>query len=470
MLTGTCLCGDVAWEIDGPITLMANCHCTVCRKAHGTAFATFVTFAPEHFRWLRGEANMGSWSASPGAPRNFCRQCGSKLPSLAPFPVAFAGPMTGDWGDQVVTDHICVASKAPWYTIHDGATQHDGLPPGTGQTIATPRHTEPAPGKIRGGCLCGRVAYEIDGPLVTGGIVFCHCSRCRRARGAPHGANMPIASEHFRFLRGEDAVASYKVPDAERYAQFFCRDCGSPTPANVPIPFRMVPAGSLDDDPGVRPAVHIMLGSKAEWFVVPPDDLARADTYPTTPNWAPIARAVSIGLSDGAADLDGILALQRQNLEASVGADEAAREGFVTVVHTREALAAMHALCPSIVARVGKEVVGYALVMPLECRAFVPILEPMFDKLATLDLGGARAYIMGQVCIAKSQRGRGIFDSLYAAHRTNLSHRFDLCVTEVAVRNARSLRAHERVGFERLLTYRDATDEWALIGLRLDRA
>lgn len=181
-----------------------------------------------------------------------------------------------------------------------------------------------------------------------------------------------------------------------------------------------------------------------------------------------IPEGVTIGLSDGEADLEGVLRLQRENLEVTVGADEAASQGYVTVVHTREALAAMHAIAPSVVARAPSgEVVAYALVMPVECRPFVPILEPMFAKLAGLDLGGARVYIMGQVCVAKAWRGLGLFDALYAAHRALFKDRWDLCVTDVALRNTRSLRAHERVGFERLLTYTDATDTWAMIALRL---
>lgn len=177
---------------------------------------------------------------------------------------------------------------------------------------------------------------------------------------------------------------------------------------------------------------------------------------------------VNIGFSNGTTDLDGIIALQRANLETTVGPDEARREGYVTVVHTREALEAMHALCPSIVARAGDLVVGYALVMPVECRAFVPILEPMFEQLAGLEaLRDKRYYVMGQVCIARPHRGRGLFDALYAAHRAWLADRWDLCVTDVAVRNQRSMRAHERVGFTRLATYTDATDTWALIAMPL---
>jgi ribosomal protein S18 acetylase RimI-like enzyme len=123
----------------------------------------------------------------------------------------------------------------------------------------------------------------------------------------------------------------------------------------------------------------------------------------------------------------------------------------------------MHALVPSIVAKDGTQLAGYALVMPVECRSFVPILEPMFQRLEALGMFQQRFYVMGQICVAAPYRGRGVFDLLYRAHRDELRGQYDSVVTEVSVRNTRSLRAHERVGFEELERYRDATDEWVVL-------
>lgn len=160
-------------------------------------------------------------------------------------------------------------------------------------------------------------------------------------------------------------------------------------------------------------------------------------------------------------ELEQILALQRVNLAHNLTAEEIAAQGFVTVVHDLAVLRRMHAIAPSIVAVDGDVLAGYALVMPVECRELIPVLVPMFDRLDALGVG--RHYIMGQICVAKSHRGRGVFDALYAAHRTHLGPRYERCVTEVATRNTRSMRAHARVGFRVLERYRDATDEWALV-------
>jgi GNAT superfamily N-acetyltransferase len=183
---------------------------------------------------------------------------------------------------------------------------------------------------------------------------------------------------------------------------------------------------------------------------------------------------VTVALA-GASDLDGILALQRQNLAVNLPEEAAQRDGFVTVVHTRSVLERMHAEAPSIVARSGGRVVAYALTMPVSCRTFLPILEPMFAVLDALEYRGrplreARFYVMGQICVAEGHRGQGLFEALYREHERAFAGRFDLLVTEVSCRNGRSLRAHEKCGFETLTRYRDATDEWVVIGLAFREA
>ena len=162
-------------------------------------------------------------------------------------------------------------------------------------------------------------------------------------------------------------------------------------------------------------------------------------------------------------ELEQILELQRDNLARSLSAEDIASQGFVTVEHTLDVLRRMHAIRPSIVAKEGEKLAGYALVMPVECRSFIPILEPMFERLDSLGIGRQRFYVMGQICVGKPWRSRGVFDLLYSAHRRYLGSEYDCVVTEVAIRNTRSMRAHGRVGFEIIDRYRDATDEWALL-------
>lgn len=176
-------------------------------------------------------------------------------------------------------------------------------------------------------------------------------------------------------------------------------------------------------------------------------------------------------LSD-AADLQRILELQRANLATSIDEQELRSQGFVTAVHSLESLQQMHALGPSIIAKAGDQLAGYALTMLVEARHAVPILEPMFQQFEQLEWRGQRLlrlrhYVMGQVCIAKPFRGQGLFDALYQGHRAAYRERFQLLVTQVSARNPRSLRAHERVGFEPLHRFRDRVDEWVVLGWEL---
>ncbi|HYE58690.1 MAG TPA: hypothetical protein VD948_09300 [Rhodothermales bacterium] len=171
-----------------------------------------------------------------------------------------------------------------------------------------------------------------------------------------------------------------------------------------------------------------------------------------------------------AADRDGVLALSRSLLRGTRDATTEDREGFVTVPYDPRTLDALVATAPQVIAKAGREVVGYALVLVPEARSAVPILTPMFALLDRLEWRGAALaaqayYVMGQVAIAAPYRGLGLFDRLYAAHRRVLSDRFDVCVTEIALRNGRSLAAHARVGFETVAEYDDPTtgETWRVV-------
>jgi GNAT superfamily N-acetyltransferase len=167
-------------------------------------------------------------------------------------------------------------------------------------------------------------------------------------------------------------------------------------------------------------------------------------------------------------DLEQILSLQQKNLFKNISAETQSKEGFVTVEHNLPLLKQMNEAAAQVLAKDGNEVIGYALVMPQAFGDKIPELQPMFAVVTQLNwqdrpIRDYRFYVMGQICVDERYRGQGIFDGLYNAHRTFLSPDFDLCVTEVAVRNTRSMRAHERVGFKAIHTYRDHLDEWNVV-------
>ena len=128
---GGCLCGGIRYEISGPLTEVDNCHCSMCRRFHGAAFATYARVRAEHFRWLSGEDLLSVYETSPGNGWAFCRVCGSSLgvPEDGRLRDIALGPLDSDPGVRPA-EHIFVGSKAPWFQITDALPQHDQRPPG----------------------------------------------------------------------------------------------------------------------------------------------------------------------------------------------------------------------------------------------------------------------------------------------------------------------------------------------------
>lgn len=168
------------------------------------------------------------------------------------------------------------------------------------------------------------------------------------------------------------------------------------------------------------------------------------------------------------AELQQILALQKKYLRGVRSAGEEKEQGFLTVAHSLETLQRMHDQEPSVIVKAGEELAGFALVMTRECREWIPELLPFFEYLDQLSyqdkpLAAYDYYAIGQVCVAEEWRGKGVFDLLYQHHQECFSQRFDFVITEIATRNTRSMRAHERVGFRQVAIQQDHLDEWAVV-------
>jgi len=120
---------------------------------------------------------------------------------------------------------------------------------------------------IHGSCLCGGVTFEIT--RAVGPFELCHCTRCRKAGGSAFTATVGVRRDDFRLTSGRDLVRAYEAPVRGR--------CGSPVPNPDPeTPWFEVPAGALDDDPGLRPDRHIFVERKSPWFEIA-DDLPQLD-------------------------------------------------------------------------------------------------------------------------------------------------------------------------------------------------
>lgn len=169
-----------------------------------------------------------------------------------------------------------------------------------------------------------------------------------------------------------------------------------------------------------------------------------------------------------------ILELQRQYHTRTLPADVQLREGFVYAEHTVPVLQRMAAQSPQAIALSDGRVVGYCLTLPHSLQSEVPSLIPMFAELGRTvyrdkPLSDYRYVVGGQVCVDREHRGRGLLARLYDQLRLELGASRELCVTEIAVRNPVSVRAHEKMGFEIISRYSDSREDWVLVAWDLSR-
>ena len=100
----------------------------------------------------------------------------------------------------------------------------------------------------------------------------CYCTRCRRARAAAHASNGFTDFDGVTFIKGGGLLKTYKLPDAQYFTQVFCEICGSKMPRlDRDRNLAVIPLGSLDDDPGIRPMDHIYVAYKCEWYDITDD-------------------------------------------------------------------------------------------------------------------------------------------------------------------------------------------------------
>ncbi|MBF2761141.1 MAG: GFA family protein [Ectothiorhodospiraceae bacterium AqS1] len=174
--------------------------------------------------------------------------------------------------------HIYAKWKAPWHAIDDDLPKHDHFPGHSTPRVEHPALSPSTAGVLRGSCLCRKVAYEVSGPLQR--LYHCHCSRCRKARGAAHATNAFAAMGDVRYLRGEESLRTYRLPGARTFSHVFCTACGSGMPRLDPgRSLAVIPMGSVDDDPMRTIDSHIFVASKAPWYEIE-DDIPRCAAAP----------------------------------------------------------------------------------------------------------------------------------------------------------------------------------------------
>jgi hypothetical protein len=127
---------------------------------------------------------------------------------------------------------------------------------------------------IQGGCLCGRVRFELEAPPTVAG--YCHCTRCQRRTGTGSSAQARIDGRTFRMVSGAELVRGWRPPD-RGFEKCFCTECGAHLFSRNPDdPKQMsIRMSAFDEDPGVRPSYRQFVAYAAAWDPIPDDGLER---------------------------------------------------------------------------------------------------------------------------------------------------------------------------------------------------
>ena len=174
-------------------------------------------------------------------------------------------------------------------------------------------------------------------------------------------------------------------------------------------------------------------------------------------------------------DFEGILSLQRQNHYTLIDQDTQDKEGFVYAEHTLELLKTMSGYLPQTIAVKDGKVIGYTLAMISAMKNHIASLTPMFEQFDQCIYKGKplREYpfvVGGQVCVAEDFRGIGVFAGLYHALADQVKGKYELCITEISRRNPRSLKAHQKIGFEVIRTYPAQGEIWDIVAWDMSKS
>jgi hypothetical protein len=125
-ITGSCLCGDIRYQLTNPPALTGVCHCKNCQRQAGSAFSTLAGVPKNEFTLLSGEPKLyrdADTASGNSVERYFCGRCGSPIYSAIPAQPDTLYLKTGTLDDTTAFEpqfHVWCDSKQNWVTIPEG--------------------------------------------------------------------------------------------------------------------------------------------------------------------------------------------------------------------------------------------------------------------------------------------------------------------------------------------------------------
>lgn len=134
---------------------------------------------------------------------------------------------------------------------------------------------------LEGGCICGKVRYEIDEEAPP--VIACFCTDCQTRSGSSHGMTMPVWKSRFA-IEGELREGHRTLPTGAAATVYDCAECSTEIYSfNERLEdIVTVRAGTLDNSRELTPAAFMWLNSKPDWIAVP-DDARAFETQPDDP-------------------------------------------------------------------------------------------------------------------------------------------------------------------------------------------
>lgn len=129
-MRGSCLCGEIEFQLTGNPTKIYQCHCSLCRKQGGSSSNSSILVEGNNFRWISGQEKISSYVKPTGFRSDFCSRCGSPVPNplrTTSYYWVPAGLLDDDVGLEVAV-HLFVGSRASWDKTSSGVPQYETMP------------------------------------------------------------------------------------------------------------------------------------------------------------------------------------------------------------------------------------------------------------------------------------------------------------------------------------------------------